>query len=121
AKHAGVAVPILHYETGEEAISFLRQNRTSNPHSSIGLVLLDLNLPGMSGQDLLDEIRHDQYLKQLPIVILSTSSQPEDVDSCYKLGANAYVVKPVGLAGYLTLVQSVESFWFETVYLPESM
>lgn len=82
------------------------------------LMLLDLNLPGMDGIQLLGEIRNDDRIKAMPIVILTSSDAERDIVMSYKLGANCYVTKPVGLDAFQSIVRSVEDFWLTVVKLP---
>ena len=105
-------------EDGEEALDYLRDP----VHSGAGrpdLVLLDLNMPKKSGHVVLAEIRQDPTLTDLPVVILTTSQAEEDVARSYALHANAYIAKPVGLPGFLKVVESIDGFWFSVVVLPE--
>jgi CheY-like chemotaxis protein len=98
---------------GDEALRYLR-GAAPRPD----LILLDLNIPGKDGFEILNEIRVDQELSCIPIVILTSSSSEQDIDRSYQLGANAYVVKPVGLDQFSGLVRSIESFWLGTARLP---
>jgi CheY-like chemotaxis protein len=106
-------------EDGEEALDYLRgpgHNGAVRPD----LVLLDLNMPKKSGHVVLAEIRADPKLTNLPVVILTTSQAEEDVARSYALHANAYIAKPVGLPGFLKVVESIDGFWFSVVVLPEA-
>jgi two-component system response regulator len=82
------------------------------------LILLDLNLPGKSGPEVLAEIKADPQLRVIPVVILTSSRAEEDVLRSYRLHANCYVPKPVDFAGFAQVVQSIEGFWFSVVVLP---
>src|SRR5207245_11758558 len=82
------------------------------------IILLDLNLPKRDGRDLLREIKEDEELKQIPVVILTTSAAEEDILRSYALHANCYVTKPLGIEQFLQVVRSIESFWFTIVKLP---
>ena len=82
------------------------------------VVLLDLNMPRMDGREVLAEIKKDQNLRRIPVVVLTTSKAEEDIIRSYDLHANAYVTKPVGLAEFLKVIQSIEQFWMEIVKLP---
>jgi two-component system, chemotaxis family, response regulator Rcp1 len=84
----------------------------------VDLMLLDLNLPGKDGHDILNEIRSDPSLRSLPVVVLTTSSDRADVDSAYRQGANAYVTKPTGLDGWLRVMASIREFWLCLAVLP---
>ena len=103
---------------GEEAMACLRKQgryaRASNP----GLILLDLNLPKKNGFEVLQEIKQDEILKRIPVVILTTSQAEQDIVKSYDLYANAYITKPVDLDQFLAVVKAVEGFWLEIVRLP---
>ena len=81
-------------------------------------MLLDLNLPGRDGLDVLDRVKGDPNLRRIPILILTTSANDADVLGAYDLGANAYINKPIDLRGWKDVVAKVEAFWFSLVRLP---
>jgi two-component system, chemotaxis family, response regulator Rcp1 len=103
---------------GIDALEFLRHKGlyTKVPHPDI--ILLDLNLPRMDGRELLAEIKTDPNLRRIPVVILTTSKAEEDIIKSYDLHANCYITKPVDLDQFITVVKSVEEFWFTIVKLP---
>ena len=103
---------------GEEAMAFLRRQGKYANAPRPGLVLLDLNLPRKDGREVLAEIKRDEDLKSLPVVILTTSQAEEDVLKAYGLHANCYITKPVDLEQFLKVVQSIEDFWLTVVKLP---
>ena len=103
---------------GDEALRYLRGAAPYSAAPRPDLILLDLNIPGKDGFAILNEIRIDQALSCIPIVILTSSSSEQDIDRSYQLGANAYVVKPVGLDQFSGLVRSIESFWLGAARLP---
>jgi chemotaxis family two-component system response regulator Rcp1 len=102
---------------GVEAMAFLRKQGVHSDAPTPDLVLLDLNLPKKSGREVLEEIKHDEQLKHIPVVILTSSQAEQDVLSSYRLRANAFVTKPVDLEQFLKVVQSIEHFWVEIVKL----
>lgn len=106
---------------GEEALDFLfqrnRYNRATNAPRP-DLVLLDLNLPRKSGVDVLTQIKANEYLRGIPIVVLTTSDRDEDVSRCYRLGANSYLVKPPQFDDYVKLIADVQHYWFDMSKLP---
>ncbi len=106
-------------EDGLEAMAFLRREGKYAEAPRPDLILLDLNLPRMDGRTLLAEIRADNNLKSIPIVVLTTSQAEEDIVKSYRLGANCYITKPVGLAEFARVVNTVEEFWFTIVRLPK--
>ncbi len=82
------------------------------------LVLLDLNLPRKNGREVLQEVKSDPYLKSIPVVVLTSSTEDEDICRSYAEHANCYVSKPVGFESFLKVVRSIEDFWFSVVKLP---
>jgi CheY-like chemotaxis protein len=104
--------------SGDEAVSFLRRRGAHANAPRPQLVVLDLNLPGCDGRDVLTEIKNDPELRAIPVVILTTSVAPTDVQIAYELYANAYVVKPVGLDAFANLILALEEFWLAKVQLP---
>jgi len=98
-------------------MAFLRKEGAFAGVPTPDLVLLDLNLPRKSGREVLDEVKHDELLKHIPVVILTSSQAEQDVLSSYRLRANAFVTKPVNLEQFLKVVQSIEHFWVEIVKL----
>ena len=82
------------------------------------LILLDLNMPRKDGREVLADIKEDPGLKAIPVAVLTTSSQDEDILKSYELHANCYITKPVGLEQFATVVQSLDDFWFTIVKLP---
>ena len=105
-------------EDGEQAIQFLRREREFAQAPRPDLILLDLNLPRKSGREVLQEIRGDSRLKSLVVVILTTSSDEQDVMCAYGLNANAYITKPVDLDQFFGFVRVIDQFWFSVVTLP---
>lgn len=105
---------------GEEALAFLRGEGKYADAERPDLILLDLNLPGMSGKEVLDEIKSDESFKSIPVVILTTSAAEEDIVKSYELHANCYITKPVDLEQFTRVVKSIEDFWLSVVKLPKS-
>jgi CheY-like chemotaxis protein len=103
---------------GTEALAYLRRQPPFAGAEPPDLILLDLNLPRMSGRELLAEIKHDPVLRVIPVVILTSSDAEQDIVKSYQLGANCYVTKPVGLEAFQSIVRSVEHFWLTVVKLP---
>ena len=101
---------------GETALELLRAPGRRRPD----LILLDLNLPGLDGREVLAEIKGDPALAMIPVVILTTSRADADMVRTYQLHANCYVTKPVDFEQFVKVVQSIESFWFTVVNLPPS-
>jgi len=103
---------------GEQAIAFLRKNGKYTNVQSPDVVLLDLNLPRKSGREVLAEIKSDKDLMRIPVVILTSSRDEEDILKSYNLHANCYITKPMDLNQFVKVVQSIEDFWFTIVKLP---
>ncbi len=82
------------------------------------LILLDLNLPKLGGREVLARIKVEPELREIPVVVLTSSDAEHDIVKSYQLGANCYVTKPVGLAAFQSIVQAIEGFWFTVVKLP---
>lgn len=108
---------------GEELLDYLyRRGQYTEPESSPrpGLILLDLNMPRKDGREALRDIKADAELRQIPIVILTTSQAEEDIYRTYDLGANSYITKPVTFNSLVEVMQGLGRYWFEIVDLPSS-
>lgn len=114
--------PIYRCTNGDEALDFLNHKgeyidwiKAPRP----GIILLDLNLPGTDGREVLQEIKQDEKLKLIPVVIFTTSSNPKDIDICYHYGISGYVLKPMNFKKLMDTVQIIIEYWLETVILPD--
>jgi chemotaxis family two-component system response regulator Rcp1 len=105
-------------EDGIEAMAYLRKEGKYKDASRPDLILLDLNLPKKDGRQVLTEIKSDEYLKCIPVVVLTISKAEEDIMKSYSLHANAYISKPVDLNQFLKVVKAIEEFWLTVVKLP---
>ena len=103
---------------GEQAMEFLRRTGRHAEAPRPDLILLDLNLPRKDGREVLAEVKADDDLRRIPVVILTTSRSEEDVLRSYDLHANCFITKPVGLDQFLTVVESIQDFWLSVVRLP---
>ncbi len=103
---------------GQEAMCFLRKEGDFADTPRPDLILLDLNLPKKDGREVLAEIKTDEELKQIPVVVLTTSQAEEDILKAYELNANCYITKPVDLNQFIKVVKSIDDFWFTVVKLP---
>lgn len=113
--------PIVRCEDARTAMAYLRElpNEPDTPQKgSPAVILLDLNLPGEDGRSLLGRLKRDERLRRIPIVILSTSSNPTDLTFCYENGAAGYIVKPVDLAKLRTAMEQMAAYWLQAVLLP---
>jgi two-component system, chemotaxis family, response regulator Rcp1 len=107
-------------QDGVEALAYLRREGRHAGAVRPDLILLDLNLPRMDGREVLAAIKADPELRPIPVVILTSSQAEQDIVRAYDLHANCYVTKPVDLDQFITVVKSIEDFWFAIVKLPPS-
>lgn len=112
----GVNVNVV--DDGVKAVAYLRHEGDYTWAIRPDLILLDLNLPRKDGREVLQEIKNDHSLKHIPVVILTTSDAEEDILKSYKLGASAFITKPVSLEQYTKIVDSIQNFWFTVVKFP---
>lgn len=103
---------------GDEALEFLNARGAFAGVATPDLVLLDLNLPGIDGFDVLEATKTDPDIRHIPILVMSTSSSDDDVRQSYRLQANGYISKPLGLTGVRNALETIFRFWFETARLP---
>ena len=110
-------------QDGEELLDYLyRRGRYADPASSPrpGLILLDLNMPRMDGREALRVLKGDPDLKQIPVVVLTTSKAEEDIYRTYNLGVNSFISKPVSFEGLVEVTRALGRYWFEIVELPQA-
>ncbi|MBW4621751.1 MAG: response regulator [Cyanosarcina radialis HA8281-LM2] len=120
---SGVVIPIERCVTGEQALAFLyRTDVDDNPESSPrpGMILLDLNLPGIDGREVLRRTKEDDNLKTIPVVVFTTSNNPRDIETCYQQGANSYIIKPIDFNQLRRNIQTILDYWFDVTTLPDS-
>lgn len=103
---------------GQEALEYLYQRGEYADAPRPDLILLDLNLPRKNGEEVLRDIKGDDALRRIPVVVLTSSEAEEDILESYDLHANAYLTKPVSFEGFKDIVQQIEGFWFEVVRFP---
>jgi len=106
---------------GVEALEYLHRSISFATAPVPDLILLDLNLPKKDGREVLAEIKSDEKLRLIPVVVLTTSQAEEDILRSYKLHANCYVTKPVDFQRFSSVVRSIEDFWFTVVKLPSTL
>jgi CheY-like chemotaxis protein len=109
---------ITHVEDGVEAMAYLRREGEYENAPRPDLILLDLHMPRMNGQDVLAEVKEDPELRRIPVVMMTASKQEKDIIMAYDLHVNCYVIKPIDLDQFLGAVKSIEHFWFSIVKLP---
>jgi CheY-like chemotaxis protein len=117
-KDAKVANTMHVVEDGVAALDFLYRRSAYKAVPRPDLILLDLNLPRKNGREVLAQIKQDDQLKCIPVVILTTSQADDDISWAYKLHANCYITKPVEFAQFIRVVRAIEEFWFTIVTLP---
>lgn len=117
-RRSGLKNPILRCADGDEALDFLFHRGSHADSPRPGVILLDLNLPGTDGREVLSEIKANDDLKQIPVIVLTTSADERDVQACYQAGASSYIQKPVDVEGFMKAIERLNDYWFEVVILP---
>jgi CheY-like chemotaxis protein len=107
-------------EDGDEALDYLFKRNGFEDAVKPDIILLDLNLPGTDGKEVLEIIKADATLKRIPVIVLTSSQVDKDILESYDLHANCYIVKPVSADKFMKVVQSVENFWVDIVCLPSA-
>jgi two-component system, chemotaxis family, response regulator Rcp1 len=115
---SGLAIRLHWAASGEEALGFLHRQAPFQNTPTPDLVLLDLNLPGLSGHEVLTRIKSDPALLTIPVVALTSSAALQDVLDAYRAHVNSYMIKPVDFVQFLTLVNTIRSYWLTSVLLP---
>ena len=118
-RRSGLKNPILRCADGDEALDFLFHRGSHADAPRPGVILLDLNLPGTDGREVLSEIKANDDLKQIPVIVLTTSADERDVQACYQAGASSYIQKPVDVEGFMRAIERLNDYWFEVVILPK--
>lgn len=119
-KKSEIVNPVTRCTDGDEALDYLfRVGRHAGDDAfPPAVILLDLNLPGTDGRDVLQRIKADPELRKIPVVVLTTSSSPGDIQFCYRGGASSYIIKPIRFDEFLKKIRTLKEYWFETVALP---
>lgn len=121
-RNSAVTHAIYRCTDGDEALDFLynmgEYANVSQPCRP-GIILLDLNLPGTDGREVLAQIKGDETLKTIPVVVFTTSSNPKDIERCYRYGANGYIVKPIDVKKLTKTLKTLIDYWFEAVVLTD--
>ncbi len=120
-RKAEMTWPVRRCVDGDDALAYLQRKgiyaeaeRAPRP----SLIVLDLNLPGTDGREVLEQIKGDDATRTTPVVVLTTSSSPRDIDACYRSGASSYVIKPVDFDKFLAAIRALKDYWLSTVTLP---
>mgnify|MGYP000907469300 FL=1 len=121
-RKSGLANPIVRCSTGDQALDYLfhRGEYAALADSHPAIVLLDLNLPGTDGREVLRQVKLDPTLGKIPVIVLTTSDAEPDIEACYKAGANSYVQKPVDLKGFFDAIARLKEYWLEVAVLPRT-
>lgn len=120
-KTCELEIPLIRCLDGDDALDFLYRTGTyaSNEYYELpGLMVLDLNLPGTDGLEVLMQIKQDENLKTIPVVVFTTSSNPKDIQACYRLGVNSYLLKPTDIEQLKTSLRLFFDYWFKIAVLP---
>ncbi|GAB2676201.1 response regulator [Flavihumibacter cheonanensis] len=108
-------------ENGVELLDYLRNLKkedANTDHPLPGFILLDLNMPKKDGREVLKEIKEDPRFKKIPVIVFTTTKNENEINRCYELGANTYVVKPVGFENLVKTIEDIRSYWFSTAQIP---
>jgi two-component system, chemotaxis family, response regulator Rcp1 len=111
-------VELHHVVSGDHCMAWLRREQPYQAASRPDLILLDLHMPRMNGYEVIQEIRKDETLAALVVVVLTTSTEPADVDLLYRLGCNSYLAKPYSFQGFIEMAKALSSYWFQWAVLP---
>ena len=123
-RKSSVTNPIYRCIDGDDALDFLYHtgeyiDLAKAPRPSI--ILLDLNLPGTDGREVLEQLKQDDEFKTIPVVVFTTSSNPKDIEVCYQYGVNGYILKPIDVNKLTRTLQVFIDYWFEAVLLPDAV
>lgn len=118
-RNGNLTNPVHRCENGKQALDYLFR-RMPHEQPSPGLILLDLNMPGIDGRRVLAELKRDDGLRHIPVIVMTNSEAAQDVQACYQLGANTYVRKPFSFLDLCKAMQCLKQYWFDTASLPKS-
>ncbi|MGH9620517.1 MAG: response regulator [Bryobacteraceae bacterium] len=118
AKEVLLWVDIRVAQDGVEAMNWLHETELGREHGP-DLILLDLHLPKKSGREVLAEIKGSPRLKQIPVIVMTSSQSAQDIADVYALNANSYIAKPADLGGFIHTIEAIKEFWFQTATLPD--
>jgi len=118
-RRAGISNKLTHFLDGGSALDYLFNAEDGPRHNGPALVLLDLNLPDMSGTDILEKIKSDPVLKRTPVVVLTTTDDKIEIQRCYDLGANVYITKPVNYESFADAIRQLGLF-LSVIQVPEN-
>ena len=114
--------PVHWCRSGQDALDYLHQKGVyaDTEAKRPDLILLDLNMPGIDGRQVLERIKRDSEIRSIPVVVLTTSSDTRDVEQCYSIGASTYIQKPVSFDGLTEAISTMKKYWFDVAILPHS-
>ncbi|MBH8572236.1 response regulator [Nostocaceae cyanobacterium CENA369] len=121
-RRSPIAIHTHRCVNGEQALAFLYRTGSyvEGDAPRPGLIVLDLNLPGTDGREVLRRIKQDEKLNTIPVVVFTTSNNPKDIEVCYRYGVNSYIVKPIDFAQLKRDIEMLVEYWFEVTTLPDS-
>lgn len=122
-KKSDIKNPITRCTEGQEALDYLYSfGKYAGEHTpKPSIIILDLSMPGLDGREVLKKIKNDQNLKKIPVVILTTSGDSYDIQSCYDLGANTYIEKPANMDDFIDIFKSLKNYWLQVASLPTTL
>jgi CheY-like chemotaxis protein len=121
-KKLGIQNQVYHCDTGEKALDFLYGRKEYSGAQSVprpSVILLDLNLPGTDGREVLKQIKNDPDLKSIPVVVLTTSDSDKDIRECYQYGANSYMIKPSNWGDFFKMMENFKNYCLGSAILPD--
>ncbi|YAF94073.1 MAG: response regulator [Nodularia sp. CChRGM 3473] len=122
-KREAVVNPVFRCTDGDEALDFLYQTGAYSGQKSPrpAIILLDLNLPGTDGREVLEQIKQDENFKYIPVVVFTTSSNPKDIEICYRSSVASYMLKPIDINRLLETIRGFITYWLDIVILPDAV
>lgn len=119
-KKVGMKNNVIRFEMGDDCLDYLFERGEYEGKTNVlpGLIMLDLNLPGIDGREVLRIIKSSPKLNKIPVVVLTTSNDERDIENCYESGANSYIQKPVNFDGFINAITKLKEYWFEITILP---
>lgn len=123
ARQSSLNISVYRCVNGTQALAFLYRTDPYDDPEPVplpGLILLDLNLPGLDGREVLSRIKQDDDLKLVPVVVFTTSNNPKDIEACYRQGVNSYIIKPMDFSLLKRSIQTLLDYWFDITALPKN-
>lgn len=120
----GVVNPIFRCQDGDEALDFLYHTGSYKDDQTAprpAIILLDLNLPGTDGREVIKQIKQDKNLNTIPVIVLTTSANPKDIEICYRYCVNSYILKPIDINRLVQTIQNFITYWLDIVILPDAV